>query len=443
MLTMESNEVRRNLHPYDRLYAGQLSTFYKEVENLVHIIWPGMKLCPVCIFRQGGPAFLHKHPFPPKSFIHLGDDVWMGEQAELQLFGATQADINGILTAINYYDRCYLVELFYAELFHEMHHVYQRNYMTSFMSDDPALIVTYPENVENDALKLFENRLLLQMTRNQNPQPIEEMLDLFFSCREKRKGIIGNEYMEMEKRAESIEGPATYCQYQYLQSRQKEAWDKALFAVSRQEEFFSKLIQLSFGRRNLRHRLLITGLVQCLILANNNIQNWEQEFFQSDVLLSDFLFSRFPVKQVTIPDIDNLRAYSSYHLKNEQEERQRCLEVFRDQNGICIEIVFREIPECRGIDPMNIESVDENTLMHNTMLKLGKDDNYLSFLTGGVISEFVDNLWQVSSVTFFLQSREQLQTENGTVTFSLDGRQLSWRGEIVNESERSISLELE
>ncbi len=443
MVTMESNETWRDLHPYDQLYAGKLSSFYKEVETLAPVIWPGMKLCPICIFRQDGPAFLHKHPFPPRSFIHLGDDVWMGEQAELQLFGGTQADINGTLTAINYYDRCYLAPLFYAELFHEMHHVYQRNYMTALRIDDPTLIATYPEDVENDALKLFENRLLLQMARNHNTQSIGEMLDLLFSCREKRKGIIGNKYMEMEKLAESVEGPATYCQYKYLQSRQAEAWDKALFAVSRQAEFFSVLSKLSFGRRNLRHRLLMTGLAQCLILANNNIPDWEQEYFDSDVLLNDFLFSRFPIKQVPIPDIDHLRAYSSYHLKNEQEEHQKHLDVFRNQNGICVEITFKGIPECRGIDPMNIELVNENTLIHNTMLKLGKADNYLSFLTGGVISEIVDNLWQVSSVTFFLRSREQLKIENGTAILNLDGRQLNWCGEIVNESERVISLELE
>ncbi|MCD4702667.1 MAG: hypothetical protein K8S24_12505 [Candidatus Aegiribacteria sp.] len=443
MVNMESNEIWRDLQSYDQLYAGKLSSFYKEAENLAPVIWPGMKLCPVCIFRQGGPAFLHKHPSPPESFIHIGDDVWMGEQAELQLFGGTQADINGTLTAINYYDRCWLVESFYAELFHEMHHVYQRNHMTSLRTDNTALLVTYPEDVENDALKLFENRLLLQMALNGNPQPTGEMLNLLFSCREKRKGIIGNEYMETEKLAESVEGPATYCQYKYLQSRAAKAWDRTLFAVSKQADFLSELSKLSFGRRNLRLRLLMTGLAQCLILDNNNIPDWEQEYFDSDVLLNDFLFSRFPVKQVAIPDIDHLRAYSSYHLKNEKEEHQKHLHEFRNQNGICVEIAFKGIPECRGIDPMNIESVDENTLIHNTMLKLGKADNYLSFLTGGVISEIIDDLWQVSSVTFFLLSREQLKTENGTVIVNLGGRQLNWRGEIVNESERIISLELE
>lgn len=82
----------RNLHRFDRLYARHLKAFYAEVEERASTIWPGMELCPVCIFRPNGPAFLYGHPDPPPSFSDVGDGLWLGDQAALQLFGATQDD---------------------------------------------------------------------------------------------------------------------------------------------------------------------------------------------------------------------------------------------------------------------------------------------------------------------------------------------------------------
>jgi len=80
----------------DSYYLNSLVDFYKEAQNVSDSIWPGMKLSPVCIYRKNGPAFLYKHPNPPRSFKNIGNGIWQGSQSDLQLYGATQTKINGI-----------------------------------------------------------------------------------------------------------------------------------------------------------------------------------------------------------------------------------------------------------------------------------------------------------------------------------------------------------
>jgi hypothetical protein len=81
------------------------------------------------------------------------------------LVGATQVEINGILTAIVDYgsDHYLTKDEVFAELFHELHHVYQRNHIENLEYDNPAILLTYPEDYMNDGIKLYEQTLLYKM----------------------------------------------------------------------------------------------------------------------------------------------------------------------------------------------------------------------------------------------------------------------------------------
>lgn len=445
---MKTGILNKQLPDYvtaiDQLYAGKLVSFYSEIERLAGVVWPEMKLCPVCIYRQGGPAFLYKHPNPPETFTSVGDGIWLGQQADLQLFGATPFDINGVLTAINHYDRKdQPLECFHAELFHEMHHVYQSNNMSPPRWDDVALVITYPELVENDALKIYENRILAQLVLFDEPQIFQELLNNLYTCRLKRQTIIGDAHLDMEKRVESVEGPATYCQYKYLESRDKTGWDKTLFQTARQQEFFWLLCQPEYGRYHLRHRLLMTGLAQCLILSRQGIPNWQKEYFDGSLLLNDFFFTKLPASQAPIPENEDLKAAALFFLNQTQKDRSQRLIKFEHQEGIRVKAQFKTLPECQGIDPMNAEAMDAGVVMHNTMLKLGWGENAMSFLTGGVLTNIRSSVWEIESLEFFLEDREQLKIEGGMIVMNSEGRQLRWKGRIVSDSEKEISMELE
>lgn len=200
----------------DSLYMASIDHFYENAEKVKSEIWEGMKIAPICLFRVNGPALLYNHPSPPESFIKVSDRLYIGEQKDLQLFGATQAEINGVLTAIvdyglNHYS---CIEEVYAELFHELHHVYQRNFIKQIKFDNPAVLLIYPENYKNDGLKLFEQETLYKLCFERDNNSFQKLLNQFYSCRLQREQIIGD-FIRYEETVENMEGPAFYCEYKY------------------------------------------------------------------------------------------------------------------------------------------------------------------------------------------------------------------------------------
>ncbi len=143
--------------PIDSLYMSSIDDFYKNAGNATSKIWTGMGLAPVCMYRVNGPALLYNHPNQPKSFKRVNDKLYIGDQKDLQLFGATQMEINGTLSAIVDYELSHYAskEEVYAELFHELHHVYQRNFIKQIGFGNPAILLTYPENYNNDGIQTF------------------------------------------------------------------------------------------------------------------------------------------------------------------------------------------------------------------------------------------------------------------------------------------------
>ncbi len=161
---------QENFLPIDSLYMKSIEMFYNNAQKSKDNIWQGMNLSPVCLYRVNGPAFLYNHPNPPKSFSKISEKLYVGSQNEVQLLGGTQVDLNEILTAIVDYglDHYSTTDEVFAELFHEMHHVYQRNEITTIAPDNPAILLNYPEDYKNDAIKLFEQTLLHKMCFTKN-----------------------------------------------------------------------------------------------------------------------------------------------------------------------------------------------------------------------------------------------------------------------------------
>src|SRR4051812_48997569 len=81
--------------------------------------------------------------------------------------------------------------------------------------DNPAELLTYPEDYRNDAIKQYENEVLLELLSGPSSQ-FDDNINKFFTCRMLRKQIIGDKYINYEKKVESAEGPATYCEYRYM-----------------------------------------------------------------------------------------------------------------------------------------------------------------------------------------------------------------------------------
>lgn len=425
------------LLPIDSLYLNKIEEFYKNAELLSNKAWPGMTISPVCIFRKNGPAFLYHHPNPPATFTKVSDHLYRGTQAELQIFGATQAEINGVLTAICGYDvpSHSGPEEVFAELFHETHHAYQFKYVPQVKPDNPVTLLLYPENYENDALKIAEQKLMLSACLSNDETQLVALLDQINQIRAKRETIIGEEFIDYEKAVESLEGPAFYCQSLYYQ--EYATANDALKYNYLQKEFFGLLNTPYYGRDKLRYRHLASGMAMCYILDKYK-QNWKKEFYSSEMKLYDYFIAQFNIQNAVSPEIEVDYAVSKFQTQQLIDNHTKNLQQFYNQSGIKIVLHFTNTPQFRGFDPMNAEAINDSVVLHSTLLKLEGSQNNELFITGWpVVTHDTGQIWHVDSVTLFVPEKE-VEISDNRIAIKNENLTISWEGTLKNKSEKEI-----
>ena len=418
----------------DSLFLGSIAGFYEQAEEATVMIWPGMELSPVCLYRVNGPAILYNHPSPPDSFVKVADRTYLGTQAELQLMGSTIAEINGVITAIadygyeSYMDK----DQVYAVLFHEMHHAYQFGHLKDIEYDNPAVLLVYPEDPVNDAIKLFEQKLLYEMAFTSDEDRFSELLYLLYSSRKQREGTIGSVFMNYEKAVENLEGPAFFCEYRFYNLYGSAA---AVIKMNYNHKHFWSILNTPFyGRQDLRKRHLAAGMAMCYILDKVS-DGWQEAFYAGGSHLYDFFMSQFNVQQVELPRLDVYQALSNLHTPQLAEQRQARYQAFLDQAGVKVVLQFESFPQFRGFDPMNAEAISDKLIFHKTSLNLAKADNQLFVANEDVVTLIQDQLWFVKQAMFFVESREHIHFEEGRVKVAVPGITLQWAAELISDEE--------
>lgn len=439
MIAVSNLKGQENILPIDSLYMATIEKFYENADKFRTEIWPGMKLSPICLYRENGPAFLYNHPNPPKYFKKINSNLYMGTQVESQLLGATQVDINGTLTAIIDYGLSIYTNPndVYAELFHEMHHVYQRNEIHNIKHDNTATLLTYPENYKNDALKLYEQKIFYKLCFAEKEGEFQQLLNQLYNCRLKREELIGGKYSEYEKTVENMEGPAFYCQYKYHEKFSET--DPLLTLNYSQKEFFSVLTTPFYGRNSLRYRHLASGMAMCYIL-DKHFNDWKKEYYTSENNLYDFFISKFDTKPSVLANKEISYEMASFYTQKEVEKHLVNYKKFDAQSGTKVTLYFKQSPQFDGFDPMNAESINDSIILHKTLLKLkGKEDDEL-FITNRTVVTFINNeIWYVNKVVFFVPY-ETLSLIHNKLVINSDGIIVKWSGETVKESKKEIVL---
>jgi len=439
-LSKTSLTGQNSLLPIDSLFVNKIDEFYKNANDFRDKAWPGMTLSPICIFRKNGPAFLYHHPNPPKTFKKIRDNLFLGTQAELQLFGATQVEINGTLTAIiDYSHPNYSTpEEAFAELFHEIHHVYQRNSVSGIKPDNPITLMSYPENYKNDALKIAEQKLFYSLCFCDEEKEFKELLNQINSIREKRETIIGKKYLEYEKDVESLEGPAFYCQLLYYQEYANV--NEVLKKNYIEKEFFGILNTPYYGREKLRYRHLATGMAMCHILDKYK-KDWKKEYYTSGMKLYDFFISQFEVEKIDFDDIEIEYAISNYHTQILSEKHLKNFDEFQNQKGVKVILTFRNTPQFRGFDPMNAEAINDSTVLHTTLLKLkGNNDNELFISNWPVITHYTEQIWFVDKIIVFAPEEDLKLTDNKQIEIKNENILISWKGIVKRKNKNEIEI---
>ena len=421
---------------FDHLYQDTIEKFYINAEIAIKEIWPDMKLAPVCLFRNNGPAILYNHPNPPKNFTRITDKLYLGKQKDLQLFGSTQMEINGTLTAIaNYgYIHYSCIEEVYAELFHELHHVYQHNFINQIEFDNPAILLTYPEDSENDAIKNYEQKILFKMCFEQDSLKFQNFLNQLYSCRLKREQII-NTYTKYEETVENMEGPAFYCEYKFY--NQFASFNSILKENYNHKHFWGILTTPYYGRNKLRQRHLASGLAICYILDKYFV-DWQKDYYSSNLSLYSYFISRFNPQKTELKIDHSFFSQSNFHTQNAILEHLLSYDKFNNQPGTKITLEFSETPKFEGFDPMNAEAINDSIILHSTMLKLSNGNNNKLFINNyRAITVINKEIWFVKKVILYVPE-ESIQIKNNRIIVDIEGNFISWAGEQKKRSETEI-----
>lgn len=429
---------QNSLLSIDSLYLNKIEGFYKNADQIRSSAWPGMTLSPICVFRNNGPAFLYNHPNPPESFKKLRDNLYMGTQAELQISGATLAQINGVLTAINGYDspNYSCPEEFFAELFHETHHVHQITNVPGIKPDNPVVLLLYPENFKNDALKIAEQKLFYSLCFCDNEKEFNKLLSQINNIRDKRKAIIGEKFLDYEKDVESLEGPAFYCQSLYY--KEYAPAGNSLKDNYIQKEFFGVLNTPYYGRNNLRYRHLASGMAMCYILDKHK-DNWKEEYYSSEMKLYDFFISQLEFEETISPEIEIDFAISKFQTQILIDNHTRNLDKFYNQNGVKVILEFKKTPQFRSFDPMHAEAINDSLVLHSTLLKLQGGENNELFITGWPVATYYFNqIWHVKSVVLFVPENKIEIFENNRIAIKNDNLLIYWEGTVYSKSDNEI-----
>ncbi len=431
-------DAQVKLLPVDSLYMNSLEDFYRIAENNMDDIWPGMKPSPVCLYRVNGPAFLFNHPDPPPSFTKIKGKLYVGSQHEAGLFGSTQVDINGTPTAIVDYGREPHLDTMevLAVLFHEMHHAYQQKHVKELDYENMTLLITYPENTDNDAIKNYEQLLLFKMCFAPDRNSFKGYLDQFFSCRERRAAIIGD-YMDYEKDVESVEGPAFYSEYLFYDNFSE--CDELLKDNYIQNHFFGILNTSYYGRVGLRTRHLASGMAMSYII-DRYYNNWQEEFYESGEKLYDFFKSKFETRRLNVDIPDAFFTLSNFYVAKEIEKHQLNYEEFNSQNGIKISMEFNTKPGVRGFDPMNAEAINDSIILNKTLLRLMNGDNSLFITNTPAVSIIGDEVWTIKRLIFFVDERSDIEYDGNKLVISLDGINVAWNADLQYENADSVLL---
>jgi hypothetical protein len=110
-------------------------------------------------------------------------------------------------------------------------------------------------------------------------------------------------------------------------------------------------------------------------------------------------------QETILPDLSYDRAKAKYFTSIEKQKHTLNYEIFTKQNGIKLILSFKECPEFRGFDPMHAEAINDSTILHSTLLNLGRGDNFLRIVNYKTISIVADQIWFVKTVELFVPEK--------------------------------------
>jgi len=228
-------------------------------------------------------------------------------------------------------------------LTHEMFHCFQLGYGEKRFSDE-ILGIDYPIGLENITFRSIERRHLYDAVFEANNNRKQALFNQFLNIRNKRGKLLGN-FINYEKALESLEGTATYVEFQALKQLTTNPEKLDLL-----KKYLEGLVDISVENLSIRSSTLKQGMLLCM-LADDLVPDWKRKFQNSDLYLCDFIQNelKIPYREIEenfFPTLEVEKCISEW-------EKQRDL-IFENFEKSSDKVIVNEGIQITGFDPMNI-----------------------------------------------------------------------------------------
>jgi len=338
-------------------------------------LWPGFDLTqiPVALY-DGRRTILFRHPEPPEGFVAAAGrpGVWIADGLHKDVRANTASDIGGVLVAVVMLDSLREARTAAdgaAVVAHEAFHVFERVRHKDWGANEADLF-TYPvENADLLQLRRLESEALRRALAADKDGDRKAWAALAMRLRRERYAALGDAGSGYERGTEKIEGLAQLVQTEALGTT----------------EGLVRLTPEEFPPEAVRLRSYATGVAIALLLDDAD-PGWKAKVESGkpvalDELLSAALVNVQPA-EFTAEERDRFSTKAKEDVATLSARRERMRAEFLGQEGWRVSIVApADHPlRMRGFDPMNVQRLSPQEVLHTRWLSLGNETARLEVL---------------------------------------------------------------
>ncbi len=326
-------------------------------------LWPGFDpmSIPLAIY-DGRRTWLFRHPHPPPAFTAVADrpDATVFEGRHVAAVANTQAEIDGVSTAIIVIDPAgpSSARSYAALLVHEAFHVFQREAHPSWGGREADLL-TYPvHDTVALALRRLETEALRRAVAAHDPEAAACWGGRALALRRDRFDLLPDESVAFERGTEQLEGLADYVEGRVLSDTPVDPFAGWLFAAD-----------------DVRFRSYAAGAAIALLLDRLS-PDWRGRLEREDTLFLDALLAGAadrPAATCALSQAqrDSARAWAREAAVDLAARRSALRVRITSQPGWTVIVETDGEPlRVQQYDPWNAHAVADGELVHTRVLAL-------------------------------------------------------------------------
>jgi hypothetical protein len=411
----------------DRLAAGDL--------------WPGFdpREVPVAIY-DGERTYLFRHPAPPDGFEPLVDHpgVWTYAGRHPSVTANRSIELGGALIATVMPSAANAPRRSRAALvIHETFHVFQRKRHPGWSANEVELFAYPVDDGELLALRRLETEALRRAVAASEARDAMCWARAAMNVRRDRFSRLPAGSAAYERQSELNEGLPTLMEY------------RATGAAAG-----SMLPAEDFAAEGVRHRAYRTGAALALLL-DRTFPDWPATLERNDStsldqLLSDALNAQPDAAHacaLAVEEAGRIRNTAAVDVDALRARRAELRREFLARPGWRIIVSAGNTPLFpQGFDPLNVQLLAPDAVLHTRFLKLGNESGSIEMLGRSSLTEAAGahplfNGVRTLTVTGFTVEPVISQTE-GILTISTEGVSAELRGASVDREGQTITVRI-